>query len=315
MIPKYQKATRKQAKASILIGGMSGRGKTGLALAIAAVLSDGNWDNVYAIDTENRSMSLYTGTTLHTGQVVGEFNVAELTLENGYAPTLMQEVRQVAVQEGGAVSIIDSITHAWQGKNGILELVTEIEKTNTNPNKSTAWGHQQVIQERQALIDLIRNPQIHVINTVRQKNKLAFDKDENGHTSVRKIEDAMVLMPQIEFEPDLVLTVKEPGSAKEAPRVLVEKTRYAIFTSGEEYLMKTELLTQLRDYLKEGVAPETLLEAQRQDYLLGIQEYLNKNQSAKAIWDTLKKQKGFSGVPTKDLPLADVKMLYQTLIG
>ena len=57
---EFQEVTREKAKAAIQIQGLSGRGKSGLALLLAYFLT-GDWKSVYAIDTENKSMSLYQG--------------------------------------------------------------------------------------------------------------------------------------------------------------------------------------------------------------------------------------------------------------
>ena len=61
----FRDATRQQAKASILIEGLSGRGKSGLALMLAYALAGKDWTKVYAIDTENRSLDLFEGLTMN----------------------------------------------------------------------------------------------------------------------------------------------------------------------------------------------------------------------------------------------------------
>ena len=50
----FRDATRQQAKASILIEGLSGRGKSGLALLLGHALAGNDWSKVYAGDGENR---------------------------------------------------------------------------------------------------------------------------------------------------------------------------------------------------------------------------------------------------------------------
>ena len=62
-----KKAVRRQAKASILIEGLSGSGKSGAAIEIATALVKGNQDKITAIDTESKSLNLYDGITLTSG--------------------------------------------------------------------------------------------------------------------------------------------------------------------------------------------------------------------------------------------------------
>ena len=50
----FRDATRQQAKASILIEGLSGRGKSGLALLLGHALAGKDWSKVYAVDIERR---------------------------------------------------------------------------------------------------------------------------------------------------------------------------------------------------------------------------------------------------------------------
>ena len=54
IVPQFRKATRVQCKLSCAIEGLSGSGKSGLALAIARAFAD--WDKIYAVDTENKSL-------------------------------------------------------------------------------------------------------------------------------------------------------------------------------------------------------------------------------------------------------------------
>ena len=45
---KFRKATRQKLKAAIMIEGLQGSGKSGLALLLAKALTD-NWDNIYVL--------------------------------------------------------------------------------------------------------------------------------------------------------------------------------------------------------------------------------------------------------------------------
>jgi adenylylsulfate kinase-like enzyme len=81
MESKFRKATRQKLKAAIMIEGLQGSGKSGLALTLARALSS-DWDKIYAIDTENKSLDLFQGIKMNTGEVFSEFNKVDLTAED-----------------------------------------------------------------------------------------------------------------------------------------------------------------------------------------------------------------------------------------
>ena len=83
----FRDATRQQAKASILIEGLSGRGKSGLALLLGYALAGKDWSKVYAIDTENRSLDLFEGINMSNGAKCEPFKKVDLLPAHGYAPS------------------------------------------------------------------------------------------------------------------------------------------------------------------------------------------------------------------------------------
>ena len=65
---KFEEAQRVQCKASIMIEGLPGKGKTGLALLIGYYLSGQDWSKVFHIDTENKSANLFVDIPASDGQ-------------------------------------------------------------------------------------------------------------------------------------------------------------------------------------------------------------------------------------------------------
>ena len=61
---QFEEATREQSKASILIEGLSGKGKSGLALLLGYYLAGKDFSKVFDIDTENNSVNLFVGIEL-----------------------------------------------------------------------------------------------------------------------------------------------------------------------------------------------------------------------------------------------------------
>jgi len=302
-----------------MIGGLSGNGKSGLALAIAHALSDKHWGDIYAIDTENRSLDLFTGLPLHTGDTVEEFNVVDLLAEDGFNPRNYAELRDTAIRLGAKTVIMDSISHAWQYKGGILDMVTTLQTKGGASSKYTAWGDEKVVAEKAALMDLIRSPHVHIITTVRVKEKMQMSLNEiTGKNEVKSLGEQQIQMPDLKYEPDLVLMMVFPGDGDRGipPRAMVEKSRYAILKKNEEYDFTPELLEQLRTYLAEGADPTELLEAQRQDYIQAVKDHINADkESRQPYWELLKENAGLKATKLPDMTLHDLKLLFNQLVA
>jgi hypothetical protein len=104
------KATKKDAKARLALVGPTGSGKTYTALEIALGLAA--LDEIAVIDTEHKSSEKYA-------PIFGEFAVIHL---DQYDPRTYVEAIELLVRSGYKVIIIDSLTHAWAGKGGALEI-------------------------------------------------------------------------------------------------------------------------------------------------------------------------------------------------
>lgn len=315
IIAKFRDAARMQCRASVLIEGLSGRGKTGLALALSHALV-GDWEKIAAVDTENNSMPLYCGVKLHNGQVVGQFKVGDLTADDGFSPSHYHAFRQLALESGMEALICDSISHMWQYKGGILDLVTQAQRKDPRLNKYTAWGTPEIVQEKNMIMDLIRHPKLHCINTVRVKEKMEFITGDDGKTGLKSLGEQQIVMPDLKYEPDLVLSMQQPGTKDGSPPVVkVIKSRYPPFVVDEVYRMTDNMMHQLKLFLEEGTSPEELEQMQQQEYIEAITQVLDSNTSAKTIWPALKKQAGEDKTALKDIPLSKLKLLFSQLMA
>jgi len=329
-VASFTQLTREACKASIMIEGLTGKGKSGLALMLAYGLEGGftdndgtsdkekPWHKVYTIDTENRSLNLFIGIPTSWGDTFGRFYGTQLTSEDGYAPSNYLYLREAAIKAGAGTVISDSITHMWTAKGGVLDVVNEIKLKNPRMDNYRVWGEPEVAAEKQALIDVIRDHRCHVITTVRVKEK--FDMQYNAdkqRNEVVSIGEQQLQQEGLKYEPDLVLHMIAPGSGNtlKHPQATVIKSRYAIFTEGETYEFTPQLCEQLRQYLAEGVSIDELLEQQRQDYLTAIKNILDTNASAKTIWHVLKEEAGMKDTKLSDIPLQTLKHLYSQLIA
>lgn len=312
----WRDATRQQAKACIIIEGLSGSGKSGLALALAYILSDKSWDKVYAVDTENKSLDLFQGINLHVGETILPFRKLDLLPLQGYAPSNYILCKESAKTAGGKVLINDSISHMWTSTGGILDLVSEAKAQDAYMDNYRVWGLPHIREEKNNVFSAIRDADIHMISTVRVKEKHEFVTDASGKNTLKSLGEQQLQMPDLKYEPDLVLSMESPGDmAGTPPRAKVIKTRYTIFQKGETYEFTEALMLQLKQYLEEGADPEILKEEQRLEYIQNITELLDTNPSRKTIFPALKEQIGKKDIPLNDLDLASVRTLYAMLIS
>ena len=92
------------------------------------------WEKLCVIDTENESGSLYVGTVVN-GVRVGEY--LTINLETPFSAARYLEAIDVAEQNGVEFLIIDSLSHAWSGEGGLLDVQSNIAKR--SGNSYTAW--------------------------------------------------------------------------------------------------------------------------------------------------------------------------------
>lgn len=326
----FEKLTRTQCKASIMLEGLTGSGKSGAAIMIAYALVGGFnpaisdedkqalWDKIYAIDTENGSLRLFDGIPASWGGTYSAINGQQLGAVDGYNPSNYLAIRKAAVDQGASVVIEDSITHMWTAKGGVLDIVNEVKRKNPKIDNYRVWGTTEVSSEKQRLDDTVRSADCHVITTVRVKEKfdMQYDATEQKNKVV-SLGEQQIQQDGLKYEPDLVLSMITPGSGNPPthPRVMVIKSRYAIFTRGEEYELTPDLLEQLRKYLAEGTDPKTLLEKQRLDYVAALSEYLTSNPGKRPIWQELKKQAGMESTKLEEIPLTALKKLYTQIVA
>lgn len=309
---KFRKVERQKVKASIMIEGLQGTGKSGLALALAKVLAS-DWSKVYAIDTENQSLDLFDGIKLNTGAQVKDFNKVDLTVDDGFAPSNYMTLREQAIKDGAEVVIMDSISHMWNRKGGLLDKVTEAQASGLDSYRS--WGTDENRKEKELIFDLVRSPKAHIITTVRDKEKFGLEFDETrGKNKVVSLGEQQVQQEGLKYEPDLVLRMVSAGAPDgTSPVAEVLKSRYTILRVGEEYEFTQELLEQIRQYLSEGVDPEVLLKAQKEETMKAIKEYCT-TPARKSVWKSLKESAGYDG-KLEDMPLEVMKQLYHKLIS
>jgi hypothetical protein len=309
--PSFRNATRTAAKASIVIQGLSGSGKSGLALMIAETLA-GGWEGVFATDTESKSLDLFEGIRSHLGVTIPAFKKFDLLAIHGFKPSNYWACKEAARQAGAKALITDSITQMWTGRGGVLQLVGEKERSNSKLNKYNAWGDPEVALEKDTIFELIRDSDMHMISTVRVKEK--FDIIQGA--GLKSLGEQQLQMPDLKYEPDLVLDMVEAGSSEgRPPKARIIKSRYTIFTKDEVYTFDKNTLDQLRDYLASGVDPAELIEQQRLEFIREIKYILDSSPSKQTVWTIIKSEAGHAETPIDELPIIVLRGLLSRLLN
>lgn len=181
----FKKATKTQSRLRLALYGPSGSGKTYTALLIAASLGK----PVAVIDTERGSASKYAGD-------VAEFDVVEL---ESFEPAKYISAMRAAAEAHYPTLIVDSLSHAWMGKGGLLD------QADAKGGKFDAW--RVLTPQQHQLIDAIMAYPGDVIVTMRTKTEYVVEKDERGKNVPRKVGLAPIQKADIEYEFDIAATL------------------------------------------------------------------------------------------------------------
>lgn len=179
----FKKAERKKAFLKIAITGVSGSGKTYSALQLAQGLGG----KIAMIDTENGSGELYSG--------LCDYDVASMAAP--FSPQKYIEYIKEAEEAGYNVLIIDSLSHAWTGEGGVLEMVDKAAAAGRG-NSFNAWRN--VTPEQNKMIDAILQAKMDVIVCMRSKQAYEIVENEKGKKSPVKIGLAPIQRDGLEYE-------------------------------------------------------------------------------------------------------------------
>ena len=230
----FQKATKKSARLRMALIGVAGAGKTYTALSIAQHLGQ----KVAVVDTERGSASKYSDQF--------DFDVMEI---ESYGPKTYVDAIQAAEEAGYDVLVIDSLSHAWAGKDGALEMVDRAAKRSQAGNTFGAWRDVSPLHNQ--MVDAIVSSRIHVIATMRAKTEYVQEKDpKTGRTTVRKIGLAPVQRDGLEYEFDVVATLDSDNN------LIVGKTRCPAIAGAVINKAGREIARSLKTWLTDGAAPD-----------------------------------------------------------
>ena len=177
----FHKAERRKSKLRLAIAGPAGSGKTYSALQIAF----GIGGKIALIDTERGSAELYSH--------LGAYDVC--TVEAPFEPSKYVAAIKEAEKLGYDIIITDSLSHAWSGTGGLLDLHGKI--ADRGGNSWTAW--RKITPQHNELVEALLQSPCHIIATMRSKMEYS-QSEEGGKKTVKKIGLAPVQREGMEYE-------------------------------------------------------------------------------------------------------------------
>lgn len=230
----FKKAVKSEAKLRLAIAGPSGSGKTYSALAIATALGG----PIAYVDTEHGSASKYAD--------LFDFDVAEMHAP--YHPDKYVAAIREAAQAGYKIIVLDSLSHAWNGEGGLLELVEDAAKRMKTANTYAAWKDVTPIQNR--MIEAIVSSDIHIIGTMRSKQDYVQEKNDKGYTVIRKVGMAPVQRDGFEYEFDVFFDMDYDNNA------IVSKSRCPALSGQVIAKPGAQVAKVLKEWLGSATAQE-----------------------------------------------------------
>lgn len=227
---ELRKAERKQAKLRIGLSAPSGAGKTYSALLLASGIAS-DWSKIALIDTESGSGELYAH--------LGDYNV--LQLEAPFSPERYIEAITAAEEAGMEVIIIDSTSHEWEGKGGVLEINESIAQSKFRGNSWSAWS--ETTPRHQKFIQAIITSKCHIITCTRNKVDTIMTEDKK----VKKVGTKEIQREGFEYE----LTVNF-NIDRDTHKVIASKDRTEIFEGQDPFIITKETGKKLIDWALTG---------------------------------------------------------------
>lgn len=239
----FVKATKAQSKLRLALCGLAGSGKTWTMLAMATAMASEQQrlghgaGRIAVIDTEHESASLYADS----------FDFDALPLDN-HSPRAYVDAIKLAESEHYDFCIIDSLTHAWTGKNGALE-----QKDNAaarGGNSWTAW--RDITPMHNMLVDTMLACRMHLFASMRTKMEY-IQQTVNGKTTIEKVGLAAIQREGMEYE----FTAVGDMELSNLHKLTISKTRiHGVLEIGDVYERPgADLAVKVYGWLMSGAVP------------------------------------------------------------
>ncbi|VTT96524.1 AAA ATPase OS=Herpetosiphon aurantiacus (strain ATCC 23779 / DSM 785) GN=Haur_1402 PE=4 SV=1 [Gemmataceae bacterium] len=236
----FKKASRAATKLRAAFDGPSGSGKTYTALRLAfGLVAAGLAKRVAVIDTEHGSAAKYAGEA--PDGVPWEFDTLELTT---FGPLEYVAALEAAFQARYDAVVVDSLSHAWTGTGGALDIV---DRKAGSGNKFTAW--KDVTPMHNKLIDTIIQAPAHVVGTMRSKSEYVLEQNDRGKMVPRKVGTSPIQREGMEYEFDVY------GSIDLTHQLHISKTRCSALDGASDLNVGPRFWGPLFGWLRGDAAP------------------------------------------------------------
>jgi hypothetical protein len=263
-------ATRPATNAFLALTGPANAGKTYTALAMAT----GMGTTIGVCDTERGRASHYAGL----------FSFKHLKMPD-FRPQTLVRALAVGARRGIDVMVIDSGTHYWSGRGGVLEQVDRTTNDSRSKNAFTS-GWKSVKPVEHEMWDAIMAYPGHVIMTLRVKTAYELVRNDSGGVEPKKVGLKPDQRADAEYEFDFV------GDLDMSHTLTVSKCSYPdLFESGERIeLPNTETGAKIVQWLSEGTPMPTV-----QDYVDRVMRPETTYEQCLALYQGELSQRGLLG--------------------
>jgi hypothetical protein len=250
-------ATRESILLRAALCGPTGSGKTKTSLILGTRMVERlSTGPLFVIDSENRSALRYA----YSPRSRQGYKFKHVPMpEDDYGPAAYTAAIDYCESQGAGVILIDSLSHAWNGINGVLEQVDQVTMHSRSKNTfSEGWKTMTPVHNR--LIQRIIGSSAHVIFTLRAKVDWVVQENERGKKEPVKVGMAPVQREGVDYEPDLFFDMTVPDN-----HLVVSKSRCDRLTPGEMIKRPSvEFADVIIEWIKDAeppTGPRTLGEA------------------------------------------------------
>jgi len=218
-------ATRESILLRAGISGTSGGGKTKTALVVATRMVERlGLGPVFVIDSENKSALRYA----YSPRSKQGYRFKHVPMpEDDYGPAAYMAAMDYCESQGAGVVVIDSLSHAWNGINGVLEQVDQVTAQSRSHNTwSEGWKVMTPVHNR--LIQRVISSSAHVIFTLRSKADWVVQENAQGKKEPHKVGLAPIQRDGVEYEGDLFCEMTAPDNV-----LTISKSRCDRLVPGE----------------------------------------------------------------------------------
>jgi hypothetical protein len=262
---QFRKAERKKAKARIGLAGPAGSGKTYSALLTAKGLGE----KIAFIDTENGSGDLYAN--------ICNYDILNITAP--FTPDKYIQAIKAAEEAGYGTIIIDSLSHAWAGEGGLLDLQGKITDSG-KANSYSAWRF--VTPKHNAMVEAILQSKCHIIATMRSKIEYIQTIGNGGKTEIKKVGLAPIQRDGMEYEFTIFFELGQDHNAN------TTKDRTSLF-DGQYFTPSVKTGETIKAWLESGVdvKAETEYKPNKVESLIQKLDNASNSEELKDKWTKL----------------------------